>query len=205
MLSGGKLGADKQALAHRKAAEAFDQLGKFAQSEVHYGRALKLAPSDPKVWNSAGYSYYMQNRLADAERALKLAAKHDKNDPKIQTNLGLALAASGKSDEALAAFSKAGGAAVGHANLGFILAAMGKKDEARKNYEIAASLQPELAPAREALARLDGQMQKQDASRRGCLGGDALPAKPSSDRATASAGSAVYTVTCAEAGADQAC
>ena len=34
-------------------------------------RRLKLAPNDPKVWNDAGYSYYLQNRLrrrrADAQ------------------------------------------------------------------------------------------------------------------------------------------
>jgi Flp pilus assembly protein TadD len=154
-LSGAKFGAEKQALAHRRAAESFDMMGRFAQSDVHYSKALKLTPSDAKVWNSAGYSYYMQNRLADAERALKTAASFDRNDPKIQTNLGLTLAAAGKMDEALAALSKAGGPAVGQANLGFILAAMGKKDEAKKHYQIAVSLQPELAPARQALARLD--------------------------------------------------
>ena len=187
VLSGGKLGSDKQALAHRKAAECYDQLGRFAQSEVHYSKALKLAPADAKVWNSAGYSYYMQNRLADAERALKIATKHDKNDPKIQTNLGLALAAAGKTDEALAAFSKAGGPAVGHANLGFILAAMGKKDEARKHYQIASSLQPELSPAREALARLDDQKQKQDAAVAVASATMPLPAKPKPSTTTSTA------------------
>jgi Flp pilus assembly protein TadD len=184
-LSGGKLGSDKQALAHRKAAECYDQLGRFAQSQVHYSKALKLAPADAKIWNSAGYSYYMQNRLADAERALKIAANRDKNDPKIQTNFGLTLAAAGKTDEALAAFSKAGGSAVGHANLGFILAAMGKKDEARKHYQIAASLQPGLSPARDALARLDGQKPMQDAAVAVASATMPLPAKPPTTTSTA--------------------
>jgi len=69
----------------------------------------------------------------------------------------LALAAAGKTDEALAALSKAGGPAAGNANLAYLLASLGKTDEARKHYHAALRLQPEMAPAREALARLDAQ------------------------------------------------
>ena len=43
-------------------------LGRFAQAETHYQKALKLSPKDPKIWNDAGYSYYLQGRWADAER-----------------------------------------------------------------------------------------------------------------------------------------
>ena len=34
-------------------------------------KALKLSPKDPKIWNDAGYSYYLQGRWTDAERALQ--------------------------------------------------------------------------------------------------------------------------------------
>ena len=47
-----------------------DRLGRFAQAETHYQKALKLNPKDPKIWNDAGYSYYLQAGWADAERAL---------------------------------------------------------------------------------------------------------------------------------------
>ena len=136
-------------------AGALDRLGRFGQAEAHYRSALELSPNDPKVWNDAGYSYYLQGRQADAERSLKTAAKLDPDNPRIQTNLGLALAAAGKTDEALAALSKAGGPAAGNANLAYLLASLGKTDEARKHYQAALKLQPQLAPAREALARLD--------------------------------------------------
>ena len=144
-------------------AGALDRLGRFGQAEAHYRSALDLSPDDPKVWNDAGYSYYLQHRLADAERSLKTAAKFDPNNPRIQTNLGLALAAAGKTDEALAALSKAGGPAAGNANLAYLLASLGKTDEARKHYQTALRLQPQLAPAREALARLDAQDDPVDA------------------------------------------
>lgn len=145
----------KQALAHRRIGGVLDRLGRFAQSEDHYRLALKASPDDSKVWNDAGYSYYLQRRWADAERNLKTAAKLAPDDVRIQTNLGLTLAAMDKTDEALLALSKAGGTAIAHANLGYLLAAMGKKEEAKAHYRTAIELQPNLAPARQALTALD--------------------------------------------------
>ena len=154
---GSKVPRSQEAESHRRMAGAFDRLGKFAQAEAHYRSALALSPNDPKVWNDSGYSYYLQGRQADAEQSLKTAAKIDPNNPRIQTNLGLAMAAAGKTDEALAALSKAGGPAAGHANLAYLLASLGRTGEARKHYQSALALQPSMAPVREALARLDVQ------------------------------------------------
>lgn len=155
ILAHAALGPAQQSLAQRRMGAALDRLGRFAQAEPHYLKALKLTPKDPKVWNDAGYSDYLQNRLADAERSFKTADSLGPGNPLVLTNLGLVLAAESKTDEALAAFSRAGGAAAGHANLGYILAAMGKTDLAREHYRSALQLQPELAPARQALARLE--------------------------------------------------
>jgi Flp pilus assembly protein TadD len=147
--------AAKRALAHRRMAAALDRLGRFAQAATHYREALRLRPDDPKVWNDHGYSQYLQGRWEEAERSLRTAATLAPDDPKIQTNLGLALAASGKTDAALESLSRAGGPAIGHANLAFILAASGKAEDARRHYEDALRLQPNLEPARAALAQLD--------------------------------------------------
>ncbi|GAC1473347.1 MAG: hypothetical protein NVSMB9_21820 [Isosphaeraceae bacterium] len=150
-----RIGSTQVAMAHRKMAGALDRMGRFAQSESHYSQALKLAPDDPKVWNDVGYSYYLQNRWNDAEGALRTADSLDPNNPRILTNLGLTLAAVGKEKEALAALSRAGGPAAGHANLGFILAAKGQTEQSRKHYQSALALQPQLAPARQAMVKID--------------------------------------------------
>lgn len=150
-----KLGPAEHALAQRRMAAVLDRMGRFAQAETHYQKALKLSPDDPKVWNDAGYSYYLQGRWADAERSLKTASSLDPNNPRVLTNLGLTLAAQGKDSEALAALSKAGGPSVGHANMGYILAAQGKTEQARRHYQSALELQPQLNAARQAIARLD--------------------------------------------------
>jgi Flp pilus assembly protein TadD len=158
LLSGSTITPAQQALAHRRMGAALDHLGRFAQSEVHYREALQLSPDDPKVWNDAGYSCYLQGRWDDAVRDLKMADKLEPGNPRVQTNLGLVLAASGKYDEALTALTRAGGHAIGHANMAFLMAAQGKTDLARKHYQTALTLKPDLAPARQALAALDARI-----------------------------------------------
>ncbi|MGE5755618.1 MAG: tetratricopeptide repeat protein [Planctomycetaceae bacterium] len=160
LLSGATITAAQRALAHRRIGAALDHLGRFAQSEVHYRAALELSPDDPKVWNDAGYSCYLQGRWDDAVRDLKMADKLDPGNPRVQTNLGLALAASGKEDDALTALSRAGGHAIGHANMAFLMAAQGKTDLARKHYQSALALKPDLTPARQALAALDARIDR---------------------------------------------
>lgn len=152
---GPRVDARSRAEAHRQLAKAFDHQGRFPQAEEHYQKAQKLAPKDPKVWNDLGYSYYLQRRYDLAEKSLRNALKLEENSAGIYTNLGLTLAASGKTDEALGVLSKMGGPAVGHANLGFMLAALGRNDEARSHYRKAIELQPNLAIVKTALARLD--------------------------------------------------
>ena len=155
----GSLGPADAALAHRRMGGALDRLGRFALAEGHYQKSLKLSPRDPKVWNDVGYSYYLQGRWPDAERALKTAAKLAPDDERVRINLGLTLAAAGKTSEALPLLSRATGDATGHANLGYLLAATGQFDLARQQYEIALAQRPDMDLARRALAKLDRQQQ----------------------------------------------
>ncbi|HEX3449613.1 MAG TPA: tetratricopeptide repeat protein [Isosphaeraceae bacterium] len=153
----GTLHPADEALAHRRIGGALDRQGRFAQAETHYKKALKMSPKDPKIWNDAGYSYYLQGRWNDAERALKTATRLSPDDDRIRTNLGLTLAAAGRTDEALPLLSKSDGDAIGHANLGYLLAASGQVDLARRQYERALALRPDLQLARRALEKLDLQ------------------------------------------------
>ena len=81
---GRKRSADQ---VHRRGArraadrQALDRLGRFSQAEVHYKKAIRLSPRDPKIWNDAGYSYYLQGRWADAERAFRTALGYPPDDP----------------------------------------------------------------------------------------------------------------------------
>jgi len=150
----GRTRSRDEALAHRRMGNALDGLGRFSQAEVHYKKALKLDPHNAKIWNDAGYSYYLQGRWADAEQTLKSAVRLAPGDMRIKTNLGLTLAAVGRSDEALRLLSQFSGDAIGHANLGYLLAATGQTDLARREYEQALSMRPNLDQARRALDQL---------------------------------------------------
>jgi Flp pilus assembly protein TadD len=172
----GKTRSHEEALAHRRMGNALDRLGRFAQAEVHYKKSLKLSPKDPKVWNDAGYSYYLQGRWADAERTLKTAAHLAPEDQKIKTNLGLVVAAAGRPQEAFKLLSKYSGDAVGHANLGYLLAATGQIDLAREQYRQALALQPSLSLAQRALAQLDRAVRTEEMASRAIPSG--LPILP---------------------------
>ena len=151
----GPFRAADEALAHRRIGGAMDRLGRFAQAETHYKTALKLSPKDPKTWNDAGYSYYLQGRWTDAERALKTAVRLAPDDERVRTNLGLTLAAQGRTKEALPLLSQSNGEAIGHTNLGYLLAANGQLDLARQQYESALALRPDLTVAQRALAQIE--------------------------------------------------
>jgi Tfp pilus assembly protein PilF len=153
----GDLTAADEALAHRRIASALDRQGQFRQSEPHYQRALKLAHRDSRIWNDAGYSYYLQGRWPEAERSLRTALKLAPGDARVRTNLGMTLAAAGKVQEALPLLSANQGDAIGHANLGYLLASTGQYDRAREEYQNALSMRPDLTLARHALSQLDLQ------------------------------------------------
>jgi Flp pilus assembly protein TadD len=160
----GQFTSADEALAQRRMGAALDRLGRFAQAEVHYKKAMKLTPKEPKVWNDVGYSYYLQGRWTDAERAFKTALKLAPEDGRARTNLGLTLAASGRTEQALPLLSRAEGDATGHANLGYLLAATGQYDLARQQYETALAMRPDLQLARRALAKLDLTTQNRPAA-----------------------------------------
>jgi Flp pilus assembly protein TadD len=150
--------ADK-ALAYRRMAAALDRLGRFPIAEEHYKKALHLCPKDPRIWNDAGYSYYLQGRWSEAERALRRAVELAPEDQRSRTNLGLALAAMGRSQEALSILSRPEGEAIGHANLAYLLAAIGQAELARQHYRQALAMRPDLTVVRRALAQLDRQQE----------------------------------------------
>jgi Flp pilus assembly protein TadD len=153
-----------RARLERRLGTAYDRLGRFAEAEAHYQQALKLAPRDALVWNDAGYSQYVQGNWKAAEGRLKKAVSLDPTNHRFRTNLGLALAAAGRIDDAILVLEQAGGKASAHVNVGYILAAQGNVDAARQNYKAALELEPGLKHASAALAKLETQKPRRDDS-----------------------------------------
>jgi Flp pilus assembly protein TadD len=83
-----------------------DQLGEPGRAERYYLAALKINPNEPTVMSNLGLSYALANRLGDAERTLREAARNPSADARVRQNLALVLGLQGKFDEAETIFKR---------------------------------------------------------------------------------------------------
>ncbi len=139
----------------RRLAVLYDTVGEFSKAQAEYDPLLKATPNDPKLLNDIGYSYYCRGDLPTAEQFLRKAVQLDPALKPAWLNLGLAVGATGRAEEAFAAFQKGGTEGEAHANMGFVLAASGKMADAKAEYRKALTIEPGLSSARTALERLE--------------------------------------------------
>lgn len=139
----------------RRLAVLYDLANEFEKATVEYEQQLQASPRDPQLLNDVGYSYYCRGDFARAEEYLTQATKLDPNLKRAWLNLGLTLAASGRPEQGLNAFARAGTEAQSRANLGFVYATQGKVQEAKEQYKRALTLEPGFTLARVALERLE--------------------------------------------------
>jgi Tfp pilus assembly protein PilF len=137
------------------AARLLDQQGKFAESEEYYRKADAAQPGSANVACNRGYSLYLQRRWPEAEAALRQALARQPDHQTAHNNLGLVLASTGRPDEALSEFRKAGlSEADARVNLAFALTLQESWPEARAQYEQALGADPSSAPAKRGLEEL---------------------------------------------------
>ncbi len=133
-----------------------DRKGDFKASGPLYDRALKVAPDDPELLCDRGYSLYLQGKLKEAEPFLRRSIALKADLLRAHNNLGLVLGRTGRPDEAVAEFSKAGASeADARLNLAFALAIEHRWDLARTQYALALAAEPASGRARAGLRELD--------------------------------------------------
>jgi tetratricopeptide (TPR) repeat protein len=69
-------------------------------------RALDQDPTNPAYLDSIGWAYYKQNKLTEAEAAVRKAVTRDAHDPSILAHLGDILAKGGSNEQAAAAWER---------------------------------------------------------------------------------------------------
>src|ERR1017187_9285521 len=148
--------------------------GRYVELE---SRALELVSQHPDsgiVWQVLGVSLRMQGK--DALQALERAAKLLPGDAAAPNNLGNALAALGRLDEAVACYRRAlvlgADFAEAHNNLGNALLDLGQLDESVASYRRALEIKPDYAEAHSNLGialRLQGRTAEAEASCRRAL------------------------------------
>jgi Tfp pilus assembly protein PilF len=116
----------------------------FEKSEPHYLTALELDPDNANLHCDYGYSLYLQNRWTEAESQLRHSVRLRPDHGHARTNLGLVLARTGRSEEALGEFRKAGCTpSQAHANVAYSDCLRGELQRALEHYETALQFDPQ--------------------------------------------------------------
>jgi tetratricopeptide (TPR) repeat protein len=151
----------RRADAWLRLAILHDQQGKFTDSGEMYREALAHKPGDPDIFCNIGYSFYLQQRWAEAEMNLRQAITLQPDHARAHNNLGLLLARTRRDNEALAEFRKGGCSdADAHTNLAFALALERRWPEARGHYRQALAADASCETARLGLQRLEAVLAK---------------------------------------------
>jgi tetratricopeptide (TPR) repeat protein len=139
----------------RRLAVLYDQQGDFIRALEEYKQLLKRSPKDADLLNDVGYCYYNQGNWVEAEKYLRQAVTVNAKHARAWINLGMTLAQTHRTAESLEAFTNVISPAQAQCNLAFILTAQKKLDDAKAAYRQALALEPDLALARNCLAKLE--------------------------------------------------
>jgi protein O-GlcNAc transferase len=139
-------------------ARQHHQSGHFEQAERLYRAILPQSPESADAWHLAGVCSHQRGDQGAAVARIQHAIELDPNNPGYRNNLGLALKALHRFDQAIASFQHAlrlnPAYATAHVSLGNILKDQGELDQAAAHFRIALTHQPELAEAHNNLANV---------------------------------------------------
>ncbi len=152
--------------AYHRLALIHDRQGESQTAANYYQQALQRDPENPELHCDLGYSCYLQQRWQQAEASLRHAIALSPELRRAHNNLGLLLARSGRDQEALEAFARAGcDRAQAHANLAHAMMLSDRWNEAEVEFQRALETNPNLSTARDGLASLRSLLAKQQSGR----------------------------------------
>ncbi len=141
--------------ACHRLAVLHDKKGDCKISEAFYRAALKKDPENPEIHCDLGYSFYLQRRWQEAEASLRQALALRPDLTRAHINLGLLLARTGRTDESLVEFARAGcPEADARANMAFALMLEERWWEAQQQYELALAVDSQSKAAQDGLRTL---------------------------------------------------
>lgn len=143
-------------VAHRLAV-LYDRLARDDRALAEYRRAMTESPDDPGLHNDLGYFYLSRDRPAQAEPLFRRALALDASMQRAWVNLGLCLAAQGRTAEAVEAMDRVLPPEQSRSNAAMVLAREQRFDEARALAVESLSIRPDLAQPRALLDWLDAR------------------------------------------------
>jgi tetratricopeptide (TPR) repeat protein len=148
-----ELGVTEPEIAWRLAVLS-DRLGDSVQAKKEYDLACRHLPRNADLWNDRGCSDLNQQEYPAAEKAFRLALAIQPKHDRASMNLGLALAAQERYEEAVDCFAAVVGPAAAQSNLGMILARQGRHEAAEAAFERSLAEDSSLRQPQAALAVL---------------------------------------------------
>lgn len=153
---------EKALQADPQHADAMVGLGRLLHREGNldaatqlYERALRAHPSNAVVLNDLGLCYARRGLLEQARQSLERAVAQEPRSKLYRNNLALVLVETNQPDAAFAELRAVHGDAAAHYNLGYMLQEKGHPAAAAHHLQMALSIEPQMEPARQLLARLD--------------------------------------------------
>ncbi|HTZ19987.1 MAG TPA: tetratricopeptide repeat protein [Opitutaceae bacterium] len=149
----------QSARAHENLAVALLQLGRSAEADLHFARAVALQPGYVTAHYDWGAALLDQGRVPEAIAELQSAVRLAPEHADARVNLGNALMRAQRPAEAIVHYEAAlrlRPAADAHYDLGLALIGSGRAGEAAQEFRAALQLDPNLPEAHYQLARLAG-------------------------------------------------
>jgi protein O-GlcNAc transferase len=139
-------------------------LGRLAEAEKGFRKAIALNPNDANSYNNFGIALKNQGKVDEAILAYQRTLELNPTHSAVYYNLGLALEFQSKQAKAILAYQRAieinPTLAEAHSNIGNILANQGKQDEAILAYQRAIEINPTLAEASNNIGNILAQQYK---------------------------------------------
>lgn len=137
-----------------------DESGLWPLGEPAHRKALELTPTVDYLHNNLGYNLLMQKKNEEAAREFQEALRLNPGSPMARNNLGLALAHSNDTAQAVANWQSTSGPATAHNNLAAVWIEKGNYPEARRELDLALGYNrahPAAIRNLELVARLDAR------------------------------------------------
>jgi len=147
-------GQPEHAEVHHRLAVMAARDARFAEAHERFEQALEAGGRKAQLLSDIGYAYYLEHRLAEAEKILREAIQLEPELKSARTNLGLVLGMQQRFAESLDAFKHAGSEADAYSNLAYVHAQLGNYQRAQALYSRALTLDETIRPAALAMVQL---------------------------------------------------
>lgn len=137
-------------------ARCYVGLNDMDRARAAYEKALEMSPNNPVVWHDLSVVYLRLKNWDTALSCLDKAITGDPENRQYQNTQGWALARAGRTNEALACFTRLHGEAQAHYKLARMLDHTEQKDQALKHIQMALQLNPGNEDARKLMASMTG-------------------------------------------------